>query len=67
MFSNQVQVRCPVGGNVLGFRNKKELSTFLCNDCGFLYTWNSKGLLLPPVKYEKKKAPEKCGCGMCAR
>jgi hypothetical protein len=67
MFSDEVQVRCPVGNNILGTRNKKELCTFLCNDCQFLFTWNSKGVLLPPTKYKKEKPVERCGCATCGR
>lgn len=65
MFSTQEQAFCPVGGNLLGYRSKKEISTFLCKDCGFLYTWNTKGVLLPPVKYTLEHTIDKCDCNGC--
>jgi hypothetical protein len=65
MLQDSIEVRCPVGNNILGYRNKKENCTFLCNDCEFLYTWNKNGELLFPQKHIKGKIQARCDCASC--
>lgn len=55
---------CPEGDNYLGFLVKDDVCSFVCKDCQFIYTWDRKGILLPPVKLDSKK-PKKCSCGGC--
>lgn len=56
-------LKCPVGGENLGYLTKGEVCSYTCNDCGFIYTWDTKGKLKPPVKL--KPPPKVCKCGNC--
>lgn len=55
---------CPVGEERLGLIVKGEVNSYLCEDCGFIYTWNIDGVLLAPVKVLPPK-DNKCDCGSC--
>lgn len=57
-------VECPVCKDYLGYLVNGEVCSFVCKDCQFIYSWDRKGYLLPPVKLESKK-PKKCTCGGC--
>lgn len=57
---------CPNGENFLGYIVRGEVCTYLCDDCQFLYTWDSKGKLLAPVKYKQnKRATKYCDSNGC--
>lgn len=56
---------CPPGENWLGYIVKGEVCSYLCDDCQFTYTWDTKGKLLKPVKYKDPKK-SRCGC-YCGR
>jgi len=59
---------CPEGQNWLGYIVKGEVCSFLCDDCQFIYSWDTKGKLMKPVKYKSKKVwkgycgPSGCIC-----
>ncbi len=54
---------CPVGKEPLGWITKGEVNSFVCKDCGFIYTWDRVGKLRAPVKL--KRTPQGCHCGTC--
>lgn len=56
---------CPVGNERLGYLVENEVSTFLCGDCGFIYTWDTAGKLLTPVKFEEVRKKKSCTCVSC--
>ncbi len=58
-------VRCPVGNDPLGYRAEGKPFSALCTDCQFIYSWDRRGHLLTPEKYNPKKCVT-CGCG-CGR
>jgi hypothetical protein len=64
MFSKNTAV-CPVCQDPLGSIVKKEVCSYVCHDCNFVYTWNEKGKLLPPEKFVEKKLSKKCTCCNC--
>jgi transposase-like protein len=59
---------CPTGDNWLGYIVKGEVCSYLCNDCQFIYSWDTKGKLMKPVKYKPTKSwkgycgPAGCVC-----
>lgn len=58
--------KCPVCDNVLGSITKSEVNSFVCRECKWIFTWNSKGKLSgTPVKVEERKEVQKCDCGGC--
>lgn len=57
---------CPPASNWLGYIVKGEVCSYLCDDCQFIYTWDTKGKLMKPVKYKAAK-DTRCGCGGCGR
>ncbi len=63
----KVVLKCPVGGEPIGYTMKGEAASLVCHDCMFTFTWNEKGKLMKPKKYVKPKQPELCGCGGCQR
>ncbi len=54
---------CPSGENFLGYIVKNEVSSYLCDDCQFIFTWDTKGKLLAPQKYKSKKTMKGRFCG----
>lgn len=69
MLSHNKAAKCPVcpeGSNWLGYIVKGEVSAYLCDDCQFIYTWDTKGKMMRPVKYKAVKNT-RCGCGGCGR
>lgn len=63
MFSRPT-ASCPVCKENLGYLIPRQICSFLCSECQFIFTWNGKGKLLPPVKVNRN-GPKKCGCGSC--
>lgn len=56
---------CPVGNHIeLGYLVKGEVCSFVCRECGWIFTWDKKGKLLPPVKLDLRKR-ETCACLGC--
>ena len=55
---------CPVCDAQLGYATKGEVCMFVCKECQWIFTWNAKGKLLPPVR-ANMKMPETCDCGSC--
>lgn len=54
---------CPVCEDKLGYIFKDRTNSFLCKECDWFFTWNSKGELQKPVKNNNKKIA-KCGCAI---
>lgn len=56
---------CPVGKHTeLGFLVRGEVCSFVCRECMFIFTWDEKSKLRPPVKLDLRKK-ETCDCGGC--
>ncbi len=63
MFSKTIAF-CPVCDSTLGYLTKGQVCSFVCQDCQFIYSWDTKGKLGAPIKMNPKKAPV-CGCASC--
>lgn len=57
-------VRCPVCKEVLGSLVPKQICSYLCRECGWIFYFDEKGSTLPPEKYVAKVS-KKCGCLGC--
>ena len=64
MFARKT-ARCPVCTETFGSIVPGEVCSFVCHECKFIFTWDSKGVLLSPVKWEEKKPHKGCGCYTC--
>lgn len=57
---------CPVGNHAeLGELVKGRVCSFVCKECMFVFTWDAKGKLCPPMKVDTKKKKDICDCGGC--
>lgn len=57
------EAECPVCKDSLGWLSKGVPNTFLCKECEWFFTWDAKGLMRPPKKYDpKSESRAKCGC-----
>lgn len=56
---------CPKTEGKLGYYTPGMAHSFVCTDCQFIYSWDSNGKLLPPVKYAHPKKSKRCGCASC--
>lgn len=56
---------CPKNEGQLGYFSPGMPHSFVCRDCQFIYAWDSKGKLLPPVKYVHPRKSKKCTCANC--
>lgn len=61
---NKQTVFCPVCTVSLGYLTKDEVCSFVCNECKWIFTWDRKGKLGPPLQVNKKKR-NFCGCAGC--
>lgn len=57
-------VQCPVCQEYLGYLVKDEVCSFVCKECQWIFTWNRRGEMTPPIKVETRKS-KKCTCGGC--
>lgn len=56
---------CPKSEGQLGYYTPGMACSFVCRDCQFVYSWDSKGKIQPPIKYVHPKKSKKCGCPSC--
>lgn len=64
MFIRQI-LRCPVGKEVLGHRQKDEAAALYCEDCDHIYVWEPNKSIPKAKKADHKD--HSCGCGNCGR
>jgi transposase-like protein len=67
MFGNYTgqKAYCPVCNGEIGYRMKGIVSTFLCPECDFWFTWDHTGGLLKPRQHTILKESKACGCEAC--
>lgn len=63
MFPTRKYAACPVCRAVLGTIVEGRATSFVCNECQWIWKWDREGDLQKPVKVGK--SPEKCDCGSC--
>lgn len=56
---------CPKTEGPLGHYTPGIAHSFVCTDCQFVYAWDSKGRMQPPIKYIHPKKSKKCTCASC--
>lgn len=56
---------CPKAEGQLGPYTPGMAHSFVCTDCQFIYSWDSRGKAQPPIKYTHPKKTKKCTCSGC--
>lgn len=63
MFNGKM-LKCPVCATIFGRLTPDEVCSFVCRECEWIYSWDRKGKLMPPVKLDNKKS-KSCECQGC--